>query len=209
MSDDIRARLIEAATEVFAERGYDGAGVHEIARRAGLTTGAIYSRFRGKDDLLLCAIDASVPEEIDQLLSGQVDSDATSIIAQLGSHLVDDCHSDERPVLLEAIVASRREEALRERLIGRLDEDRRRLEKLVDEAKAANLVDQRHSTDALTTFSNAVSFGMLVTRALGRQLPDHREWDDLIESLLASLAPTASAEPTTALQPDDSQGARS
>ena len=37
--------LIDAAAEVFAERGYDGAGVAEIARRAGVTTGAIYSRY--------------------------------------------------------------------------------------------------------------------------------------------------------------------
>ena len=38
------ARLLAAAADVFAERGYDGAGVAEIARRAGPTTGAIYSR---------------------------------------------------------------------------------------------------------------------------------------------------------------------
>ena len=37
---------------MFAEKGYAGAGVAEIARRAGVTTGAIYSRYRGKDDLL-------------------------------------------------------------------------------------------------------------------------------------------------------------
>ena len=44
---DVRRRLLVAATEVVAERGYDRAGVAEIARRAGLTTGAIYSRYRG------------------------------------------------------------------------------------------------------------------------------------------------------------------
>ena len=43
--DDTTARLLTAAAEVFAEKGYDGAGVAEIARRAGLTTGAIYSRY--------------------------------------------------------------------------------------------------------------------------------------------------------------------
>ena len=33
--DDTRARLLRAAADVFAERGYAGAGVAEIARRAG------------------------------------------------------------------------------------------------------------------------------------------------------------------------------
>ena len=53
--DPIRERLVEAATAVFAERGYDGARVGDIARRAGLTTGAIYSNFTGKAQLLAAA----------------------------------------------------------------------------------------------------------------------------------------------------------
>ena len=58
MGDPTRDRLLAAAAEVFAEKGYDRAGVQEIARRAGFTTGAIYGRFRGKADLLLAAIAA-------------------------------------------------------------------------------------------------------------------------------------------------------
>ena len=54
--DPTTARLVVAAAEVFAEQGYEGAGVAEIARRAGLTTGAIYSRFAGKAELLAEAI---------------------------------------------------------------------------------------------------------------------------------------------------------
>ena len=69
VDDPLRDRLINAAIEVFGECGYDGAGVQQIARTAGLTTGAIYSRFRGKDDLLLEAIDAIVPQEIERLLA--------------------------------------------------------------------------------------------------------------------------------------------
>ncbi len=40
-SDDITDRLLTAAIEVFTERGIEKAGVALIARRAGLTTGAI------------------------------------------------------------------------------------------------------------------------------------------------------------------------
>jgi AcrR family transcriptional regulator len=48
-----RRRLLAAADAVFAERGYDGASVEEIAREAGATTGALYANFRGKEDLFL------------------------------------------------------------------------------------------------------------------------------------------------------------
>ena len=53
-----RDRLVAAAIEVFVEQGYDGARVQDIARTAGLTTGAIYANYRGKADLLFDAIGA-------------------------------------------------------------------------------------------------------------------------------------------------------
>jgi AcrR family transcriptional regulator len=48
-----RQRLLQAAETVFATRGFCGASVDEIARRAGATTGALYSNFDGKEDLFL------------------------------------------------------------------------------------------------------------------------------------------------------------
>ena len=49
--------LIAAATEVFAQRGYEGASLDEIAEAAGFTRGAIYKNFGGKEELFFCAVD--------------------------------------------------------------------------------------------------------------------------------------------------------
>src|SRR3954454_15019627 len=88
--DDARARLLRAATEVFAEKGYAGAGVAEIARRAGLTTGAIYSRYRGKDELLASAIEAATSDEFDSLFSDhRFEGRMEDILRIAGSHLVE------------------------------------------------------------------------------------------------------------------------
>jgi AcrR family transcriptional regulator len=47
-----RRELIErAATEVFAERGYHGASIDEIARRSGVTPPVVYDHFESKRDL--------------------------------------------------------------------------------------------------------------------------------------------------------------
>jgi AcrR family transcriptional regulator len=51
-----RNLLIEAASAVIAERGFHEASLLEIASRAGLTTGAVYSNFRNKEDLFLAVI---------------------------------------------------------------------------------------------------------------------------------------------------------
>ncbi|MGH9270642.1 MAG: TetR/AcrR family transcriptional regulator [Ilumatobacteraceae bacterium] len=48
-----RDRLMAAAAAVCVERGYEGATVGEIARRAGVTTGAIYNHFGGRSELLV------------------------------------------------------------------------------------------------------------------------------------------------------------
>jgi AcrR family transcriptional regulator len=52
-----REALLDAASEVFARRGYDGGTLEEIAAAAGFTTGAIYSNFGGKQDLFLAVLD--------------------------------------------------------------------------------------------------------------------------------------------------------
>jgi len=48
---DTKERVLAAALEVFAERGYQAATVEEIADRAGMTKGAVYYWFRDKEDL--------------------------------------------------------------------------------------------------------------------------------------------------------------
>lgn len=49
----IREQVLEAAARLFAQDGYQGASLRDIASEAACTTGAIYSNFRGKPDLLL------------------------------------------------------------------------------------------------------------------------------------------------------------
>jgi len=46
-----REKLLEAATEVFAERGYEGARVEQIADVAQVSPGLLYRHFEGKQEL--------------------------------------------------------------------------------------------------------------------------------------------------------------
>ena len=48
-----RDRILDAAAELFARRGFDATSVDAIAERAGLTVGALYRHFDTKGDLLL------------------------------------------------------------------------------------------------------------------------------------------------------------
>jgi len=57
-----RAELLDAAARIFAQRGYHGASMHEIAADAGLTTGAIYANFANKEALFLALADQQVTQ---------------------------------------------------------------------------------------------------------------------------------------------------
>ena len=50
-ADERRARILEAATEVFAERGYEAASMAEIAARAGVVASVIDDHFGSKREL--------------------------------------------------------------------------------------------------------------------------------------------------------------
>src|SRR5438093_12944323 len=62
-SEATRAALVAAARELFAERGYADVGTEEIVRRAGVTRGALYHHFDGKDDLFR-AVYETVEEDL-------------------------------------------------------------------------------------------------------------------------------------------------
>src|SRR5579863_4781519 len=53
---ETRTRLLRAAADAFAARGYDGTRVADIAAAAGVSNGALYAHFGSKAELLVAAL---------------------------------------------------------------------------------------------------------------------------------------------------------
>lgn len=66
---DSRALLLDAASKVFAERGFRAATVDHVVAAAGLSKGTFYWNFSSKEDLFLALLD----ERIDQPVRGLVE----------------------------------------------------------------------------------------------------------------------------------------
>ena len=192
--DVTRERLIDAAAQVFAEKGYDRAGVQEISRRAGLTTGAIYGRFTGKAELLQAAIESRTTDDLDELFSSHAfDGHATDILKVVGAHLVSpspDREHDgaEGALLLEAFVAARRDDEVRESIVKVLEERAGLLAELVEAAKTDGSVDADLDTQSVVAFCHAVGLGFLLYDAISYPMPEALPWDQLIARLVAALA---------------------
>ncbi len=116
-----RAELIATAASVFAQRGYEGASVEEIAEQAGYSHGAVYSNFAGKSDLFLAVFEQYMADRAQELAATQagIDDDASleTRARALADQWMERFAEDRESFLLhlEFLAASRREPELAER----------------------------------------------------------------------------------------------
>ena len=133
--EQTRARLLDAAHEVFAEVGMDAASVETICERAGFTRGAFYSNFESKDELFLALVTSLSDAKLDavasrvQLLSPAHVVDISDLVGELDApfgehidpHLLTEIRSQAMrdPRLAEAFLRLQRQ--VLERIEGILD----------------------------------------------------------------------------------------
>src|SRR5215469_2789326 len=60
--DRTRAKLLEAARELVREKGHEHTTLEGVAKRAGMTTGAIYGNFRNREELFVALGHAYWPD---------------------------------------------------------------------------------------------------------------------------------------------------
>lgn len=193
--DPLGDALLGAAVSEFALHGYAGARVAEIARRAGVTTGAIYSRYRGKAELLAEAITWASHDEFDRLFTDhRFHGRMEDILRVAGRHLIarDPAPGGDDAVapglLLQAFAAARNEDDVRAMLSERMRERHDLLVRVVDAAKAEGGIDPAIDTQALVTFCYALGLGFLLLEVLDLTLPGASAWEDLLDRLLDATA---------------------
>jgi AcrR family transcriptional regulator len=110
------------------DRGFHGAALEEISERAGYTTGAVYSSWKGKDELFLAVLDEHVDERIRSYVDVAMDAeDFEGAIRAVARSQTMRAEGEPRwtPLLMEFWThAARRDElrgALRERQERQLD----------------------------------------------------------------------------------------
>ena len=182
----VRDRLVAAAAEVFAERGYEGARVQEIVRRAGLSTGAIYTNFRNKADLLLAAVGTA---QVDSLFATiELAADAADGLRFAG-HELPTARRATRPLLFEAMVAARRDPEVAALLRRRLMKFRSLVAHAIASGQHGGSVASDVDADAAAEFCQALGMGFLLMEAVGLPHAGDAEWRDLIDRLVDSITP--------------------
>jgi len=110
-----KAAIIDLAAQMFSERGYVQTSIRDVAKRAGLTTGAIYGSFRNKADLLAEAISTRTAEELEAQSIGLNDElDYIETLTRLTSEFPR--RRLLRSLLVQGAAAAHTDEATRQRL---------------------------------------------------------------------------------------------
>ena len=194
-TEETTRRLLEAAAVEFVENGYDGAVVSDIARRAGLTTGAVYARWPHKSDVMVAALD----HVFEQILPKQRIKDigldempVSDLLAAWGANLLkSDATQD---VLVQVFGSARNNAAVRERLQRFLNDQAEQISRMVEGAKDERLCDPDLSTVAATLMIQAIGLGTHLLLSAGRDdrhLPSEDEWTALLVKLIGAVAPQA------------------
>src|SRR6201995_2352070 len=106
---ETRERLLRAAADVFAERGYDGTRVADIAAAAGGSNGALYAHFASKADLIVDALRTPGRHLLGGLFAAAPDRRVLDRLLTVGRWLPRRRDTNGY-LIVEALVAARRDE---------------------------------------------------------------------------------------------------
>ena len=186
-----RELLLDAAIEVFAEKGYHGASLDDVAEAAGFTKGAVYSNFTRKADLFRALLERETSRRNAALGQG-IELVPFELLPVLAGEWLARQAEEERDwgiLTVEFWLAAARDPALSETLCDGQGEAMEHFGKLIDRKLEAAGVDAGLSGRELAIVVNALGTGLLMDRYAGGDA-DHGEiFSKAIRKLLGTAAP--------------------
>lgn len=195
-AEETRGELLDAAMKVLLEKGYAGTRVSEIAREAGVTSGAIYNHFASKTELLTAAIEEQSPDAISDLLGSGDSTAVLDAFAQIG-RVLPEGRNALGPTLLELIATSTRDAEVAAVVGDEFSTKERLAADLIRAAQDAGEVDTSLDAEALVRFTTMVALGSIAVNALGLKQVDDAAWGQIIDRMLGAARPAGDAPTTT------------
>ena len=177
-SASTRARLLRAAADLIGAQGYDRASLGQLARRAGLTTGAVYSTFGSKWELLRALVaeqsrDLRLPERQGEPTAGTAQAetasmvtDATRLAELLHGHAEGERGRQLLVLQLEILLLGLRNPGLLDDVVAGVRAERTVLAQQLRERALAEGRDLPMPADGLATVLVAVAQGLQLTQML-------------------------------------------
>jgi TetR/AcrR family transcriptional regulator, repressor for uid operon len=179
-----RAALVDLAAELFAERGYMQTSIRDIARRGGLTTGAIYGHFRNKADLLVEAINDRTAEELEAHAMVGPEPNYVETLTRLAHEFPR--RAQLRALIVQGAAAAQIDDLTRERLC---EEQMTHISAWIDGyqmVRDQQGIDPSLDIEAAVLGSWALELGLGVLEGIGVPTPRVTAWADIHNRLARS-----------------------
>jgi TetR/AcrR family acrAB operon transcriptional repressor len=188
--------LVEVAAELFAEQGYVQTSIRDIARRARVTSGAIYGHFRNKADLLVAAINQRTAAELEarsRQIAGEPDYIAT--LTRLSADYPK--RRRLRALIVQGAAAAQTDDETRQQL---RDEQLAHLDAWIagyERDRDTMGIDPSVDLPTAVIYTWAVELGLGVLEGVGIEPRSRRAWADMANRFARSLqlAPTDRTRP--------------
>jgi len=181
-----RAALVQTATEMFVDAGYGAVSVRDLARRTGLTTGAIYGHYRNKAGLLAAAVNDRIEAELEAPAAGKGAKLVDAIGRQWRTYRR---RTSMRALLVEGAAAARVDADVRRELSATLTAKLDDWRAVYREIQAEEQLDPDADMEALVFLLFAAELGVGVLESIGVDLPKPSAWERTVERLLGGLYP--------------------
>ena len=185
-AEQTRDRLLRAAADVFAGRGYDGTRVAEIATAAGVSNGALYSHFGSKAELLVGSLRAHGRRMLADLFAADPDRSITDLLLVIGRWLPKRRHP-RGYLIVEALVAARRDDDVARLMSGYVGERADWLAELVRAGQRTGELDSSLSPDAVAHFCLLLGMGSALLPPELHAVDDE-EWAHLLKRVVSALS---------------------
>lgn len=187
-----RREILEAAEQVFGERGYTDATTAEIAEKVGISQPALYRYFPSKRDLFLEALalrQKEIEAGVRDALSGP--GSARDKILAIARSTADLALSQPHMAMLrmQAVAIAAQDEEVRRGVRNSLDRMFSGHEALVDQAKAEGSIDPGVDTHAAAVSIAGQAFLLYVSITADHPLANAEDAHAAIERFLGLLEP--------------------
>lgn len=120
-NDNIKDKILDAATVLLAEKSFNDISLSEIAKKSGVTKGSVYYYYKNKDDILYDVADGYLQQMYDELIAWvenkEKDTSLPRLLRYILSRGVDDPGKNLRLHLTADAIAGN--DQIREKLIDR------------------------------------------------------------------------------------------
>jgi AcrR family transcriptional regulator len=184
--EETRERLLDAAARTFELKGYEGATVAQIAKEAGVSSGAIYAHYSTKAELLVDALRAHRERATAALFTPGRRSNVADLLVALGVRL--GTRDPEAAALLaEALLASRRDAELAQVLAAALGEREELMAALITRGQTAGELTGDVSPEAAARFALMLGLGSMLVRTLDLPETDPADWTAFIRRVIGAF----------------------